>query len=200
MRFEHCDLSKGEEITGAVARATSAFGTADILVHAAAHQPAYPFEEMPFSGWRTTFAVNVDSFFHLAKAVLPAMKKQQWGRILSFTSTTFNEGTAEHLDYVASKAALIGATRVLAKEVGKFGITANTLSPGLTKTTMSASHVDEMVKLGHPNYFELYIQQQSLKRSLVPKDIVGPVIFLVSEEAAAISGQTLIVDGGKEHV
>ena len=199
LRAVGCDLRSSEDINRGVANAAAAFGPADILIHAAAHQPAYPFEQIPFEGWRKTFEVNVDSFYHLVRAVLPGMKARGWGRILSFTSITFNEGTPEHADYTASKAALIGASRVLAKEFGKFGITVNTLSAGLTKTAVAVRAVEEMVKLGHPNYFEMYIGQQSLKRNLVPQDHVGPVIFLVSDESAAISGQTLIVDGGKMH-
>jgi 3-oxoacyl-[acyl-carrier protein] reductase len=198
-RFEKCDLGDGDEIRAVVARTERLVGGADILVHCAAHQPRRPFEEISVAQWRTTLSVNLDGLFHLAQAVVPSMKKSGWGRIVSFTSSTFNEGTPEHLDYVSSKAGIIGATRVLAKELGKHGITVNALSPGLVKTTTSAKAVEEMLAMGYPNYFEMYITQQSLKRSLVPQDMVGPLIFLLSDESSAISGQTLIVDGGKEH-
>jgi NAD(P)-dependent dehydrogenase (short-subunit alcohol dehydrogenase family) len=127
------------------------------------------------------------------------MKKNGWGRIVAFASTQVNEGTPEHVDYVASKAGIIGASRVLAKELGRYGITVNTLSPGLTKTEASSRSNDRMMALGHPNYFDMGIARQSLKRTLVPQDLVGPLLFLVSDEAAAISGQTMIVDGGGVH-
>jgi NAD(P)-dependent dehydrogenase (short-subunit alcohol dehydrogenase family) len=198
-RFEKCDLSDGDEIRASVARAERSAGGIDMLVHCAAHQPRRPFEEIPVAQWRRTLSVNLDALFHLAQAVVPNMKKRAWGRIVSFTSTTFNEGTPEHLDYVSSKAGIIGATRVLAKELGKHGITVNAISPGLVKTQTAAKAVDEMVAMGYPNYFDMYVTQQSLKRNLVPQDMVGPLIFLLSDEAAAISGQTLLVDGGKEH-
>jgi 3-oxoacyl-[acyl-carrier protein] reductase len=198
-RFEKCDLGNGDEIRACVVKAERGAGGIDMLVHCAAHQPRRPFEEIPVDQWRRTLSVNLDALFHLAQAVVPNMKKKGWGRIVSFTSTTFNEGTPEHLDYVSSKAGLIGATRVLAKELGKHGITVNAISPGLVKTQTAAKAVDEMVAMGYPNYFEMYITQQSLKRSLVPQDMVGPLIFLLCDEAAAVSGQTLLVDGGKEH-
>ncbi|MFI9538083.1 SDR family NAD(P)-dependent oxidoreductase [Nocardia fusca] len=197
--FEKCDLEKADDIKRALGAAVEKFGPIDILIHAAAHQPMLLFEDLEFPAWRRTFAVNVDSFFHLVKGVLPFMKEKGWGRIVSFTSGTFDEGAPAHINYVASKAALIGATRVLAKEVGQYGITVNTLSPGLTKTATSSYHVEEMMKLGHPNYFDLHIAQQSLKRSLTPKDHVGPTLFLVSDMSAAISGQNLHVDGGKNY-
>jgi 3-oxoacyl-[acyl-carrier protein] reductase len=199
LKFEKCDLGNGDEIRAAVQTAERASGGTDILVHCAAHQPRRPFEEIPASQWRRTLSVNLDALFHLAQAVAPNMKKKGWGRIVSLTSSTFNEGTPEHLDYVSSKAGIIGATRVLAKELGKHGITVNAMSPGLVKTATAAKAVEEMIKLGYPNYFDLYIAQQSLKRSLVPEDMVGPLVFLLSDESAAVSGQTLIVDGGKEH-
>jgi NAD(P)-dependent dehydrogenase (short-subunit alcohol dehydrogenase family) len=200
VRFDQCDLSNGEAIRDVVARIEKEMGACDVLVHCAAHQPRRPFEQIPFDDWRMTLSVNLDALFHLCQAVLPGMRAKGWGRIVSFTSTTFNEGTPEHTDYVASKAALIGATRVLAKELGRHGITVNALSPGLVKTATAARAVDEMVAMGYPNFFDAYIGQQSLKRNLVPQDLVGPLLFLISDEAAAISGQTLLVDGGKEHM
>lgn len=199
VRFEQCDLGNGDHIREVVAKSERAVGGCDILVHCAAHQPRRPFEQIPFAEWRTTLSVNLDALFHLTQAVLPHMKKKGWGRIVSFASTTFNEGTPEHSDYVSSKAGIIGATRVLAKELGKYGITVNALSPGLVKTTTSAKAVEEMLALGYPNYFDMYVAQQSVKRTLVPQDMVGPLIFLLSDESSAVSGQTLIVDGGKEH-
>jgi 3-oxoacyl-[acyl-carrier protein] reductase len=197
--YEKCDLSNGDEIRAVVAKTERRLGGTDVLVHCAAHQPRRPFEQIPFSDWRTTVSVNLDALFHLTQAILPSMKAKGWGRIVSFASTTFNEGTPEHTDYVASKAAIIGATRVLAKELGKFGITVNALSPGLVKTTTSAKAVEEMLALGYPNYFDMYVTQQSVKRTLVPQDMVGPLMFFLSDESAAVSGQTLLVDGGKEH-
>jgi NAD(P)-dependent dehydrogenase (short-subunit alcohol dehydrogenase family) len=149
-RFEKCDLSDGDEIRAVVAKTERLVGGTDILVHCAAHQPRRPFEEISVAQWRTTLSVNLDGLFHLAQAVVPSMKKSGWGRIVSFTSSIFNEGTPKHLDYVSSKAGIIGATRVLAKELGKHGITVNALSPGLVKTTTSAKAVEEMLAMGYP--------------------------------------------------
>jgi 3-oxoacyl-[acyl-carrier protein] reductase/(S)-1-phenylethanol dehydrogenase len=199
IRFERCDLTNGDDIRHVVAKLDEAIGGCDILVHCAAYIRTLPFEELPFAEWRRMMGVNLDAFYHLSQATIPNMKKKGWGRIVSFTSTQVNEGTPEHVDYVASKAGLIGASRVLAKEIGRYGITVNTLSPGLTKTEASSRSNEQMIALGHPDYFDMAIARQSLKRTLVPQDLVGPLLFLVSDEAAAISGQTLIVDGGGVH-
>lgn len=195
--FFRCDMTDRQAIDAAVKSAAEAFGDPAILIHAAAYQPVGPFEDMDFDRWRRAFTVNVDAFYHLIKATLPYMKKAGWGRILSFTSTTFNEGTPEHCDYVASKGALIGASRVLARELGKYGITVNTYTLGLTRTAQTEYHVREMVAYGHPDYFQMSIDQASIKRTLMPQDHVGPIAFLLSEDAGMISGQTLIVDGGR---
>lgn len=197
IRVFKCDLTDCQAIDDAVKSAADVFGDPSILIHAAAYQPMGPFEEMGFDRWRRSFAVNVDAFYHLVKATLPFMKAKGWGRILSFTSTTVNEGTPEHCDYVASKAALIGASRVLARELGQYGVTVNAYTLGLTRTALSEYHVREMIALGHPDYFRMSIDQSSIKRNLVPEDHVGPIAFLLSEEAGMISGQTLIVDGGR---
>jgi 3-oxoacyl-[acyl-carrier protein] reductase/(S)-1-phenylethanol dehydrogenase len=199
IRFEHCDLTKGDDIRHVVAKLDEEIGGCDILVHCAAYIRTLPFEDLPFLEWRKMMSVNLDALYHLSQATIPNMKEKSRGRIVAFTSTQVNEGTPEHVDYVASKAGLIGASRVLAKELGRYGITVNTLSPGLTKTEASSRSADRMIALGHPNYFDMAIARQSLKRTLVPQDIVGPLLFLVSDEAAAISGQTLIVDGGGVH-
>jgi NAD(P)-dependent dehydrogenase (short-subunit alcohol dehydrogenase family) len=196
-RLFKCDLADGEAIVRAVKDATKAFGEPTILIHAAAYQPVGPFEELPFDRWRKTFAVGVDAFYHLVKAVLPFMKAKGWGRIVTLTSTTVNEGMFNHCDYVASKAALIGASRVLAREFGQYGITVNCHSLGLTRTPQSTYHVEKLIAAGHPNYFQLDMEQSSIKRVLEPQDHVGPILFLLSDEASMISGQTLIVDGGR---
>src|SRR3546814_5444479 len=95
-RLFKCDLADGEAIAQAVKDATDAIGEPTILIHAAAYQPVGPFEELPFDRWRRSFSINVDSFYHLTKAMLPFMKAKGWGRIVTLTSTTVNEGVPNH--------------------------------------------------------------------------------------------------------
>lgn len=184
-----CDLSSGDDVARLRAEAESAFGGCDILIHNAGIYPATLFEDMTFEEWRRVLAINLDSVFHLVKAVLPSMKARGWGRIISLSSTTFHSGIAYNSHYTASKAGLIGFSRGLASEVGQYGITVNTVAPGLTRTDTTANGPQAQ-------WFDMLAGQQAIKRTETPADLVGPIAFLASDDAAFVTGQTLVVDGG----
>jgi NAD(P)-dependent dehydrogenase (short-subunit alcohol dehydrogenase family) len=184
-----CDMSQGDSIATMGAEVDKVFGGADILVHNAGIYPPILFEEMTFESWKKVLTVNLDSVFHLTKAVLPQMKAKGWGRIISMASTTFHSGIAFNSHYTASKAGLIGFSRGLATEIGTYGITVNCIAPGLVKTETTASGP-------HAEWFDMLAQQQAIKRTETPADLVGPMAFLASDDAAFITGQTLLVDGG----
>lgn len=195
-----CDLADADAIAAMTRQSEERFGPCDILVHCAAFQPHAPFEEIEFDRWRKTQSINVDSLFHLGKALLPAMKAKGWGRIISLTSTTFYDATPHHGEYVTSKAALIGFSRILAKEYGPHGITVNCLAPGLVRTINSADAVRLLLEAGLPDFYEVIRGQQCLPRTLEPSDMVGPMLFLASDMAKAVTGQSLLADGGWQHV
>jgi NAD(P)-dependent dehydrogenase (short-subunit alcohol dehydrogenase family) len=184
-----CDQTSEADIARLQGVVADEFGGCDILVHNAGIYPTEPFEGMTFAEWRRVLTINLDSVFHLVKAVLPNMKAKGWGRIISMSSTTFHAGLAGSTHYTASKAALIGFSRALASELGQYGITVNTIAPGLVKTATTD---------GGPQHqwFEALAQQQAIKRTEVPEDLVGPLAFLASDDAAFVTGQTLLVDGG----
>ncbi|NTI24433.1 SDR family oxidoreductase [Rhizobium rhizogenes] len=184
-----CDMSSGDSIVAMGAEVDKTFGGADILVHNAGIYPATLFEEMSFEEWKRVLTINLDSVFHLTKAVLPKMKDKGWGRIISVSSTTFHSGIAYNSHYTASKAGLIGFSRGLATEIGVYGITVNCIAPGLVKTETTAAGP-------HAQWFDALAQQQAIKRTETPEDLVGPMAFLASDDAAFITGQTLLVDGG----
>jgi len=184
-----CDQTSAADVERLRATVADRFGGCDILVHNAGIYPATLFDDMSFEEWRRVLNVNLDSIFHLAKAVLPRMKAQQWGRIVAISSTTFHSGIAYNSHYSASKAGLIGFCRSLASEVGQFGITVNTIAPGLVKTATTAAGPQSA-------WFDQLAQQQAIKRTELPDDLVGPLAFLVSDDAAFMTGQTLLVDGG----
>ncbi|NTZ64085.1 SDR family NAD(P)-dependent oxidoreductase [Agrobacterium tumefaciens] len=184
-----CDMSQGASIASMGAEVDRAFGGADILVHNAGIYPPFLFEEMTFENWKKVLTINLDSIFHLTKAVLPQMKSKGWGRIISIASTTFHSGIAYNTHYSASKAGLIGFSRSLATEIGAYGITVNCIAPGLVKTETTAAGPQAQ-------WFDALAQQQAIKRTETPSDLVGPMAFLASDDAAFITGQTLLVDGG----
>lgn len=186
-----CDLSNETQIHAALGAVVAHFKKDPlILVHAAAALFLKPFAETTTEEWRLTQKVNQESAFHLMQGLLPMMQKQQWGRVVLVTSSTFFIGGTSMTHYVTSKGALIGFAHGLAPEVGVHGITVNCLAPGLTKTAKVASSMTD-------EFFAAMASAQSIKRTGRPEDQAGMVSFLVSEDASFITGQTLVVDGGQ---
>jgi NAD(P)-dependent dehydrogenase (short-subunit alcohol dehydrogenase family) len=186
-----CDVSSAEDVAALAAATRERFGTVDVLVHNAGIYPVQEFDGMTFEMWRQVQAVNLDSMFHVCHEFLPAMRQQGWGRVICIASTTFHAGTPGMSHYVASKGGLIGFLRSLAAEVGDEGVTVNALAPSLvrSKGTLEGPH-QEM------GLFEFVAGGQAIKRTQEPSDLVGALSFLASDDAAFVTGQTLVVDGG----
>ena len=188
------DVSKEDEVTRAFAEGLSCTGRVDILVNNAAifEMSVVPFETIGVEAWTRTMNVNLLGTYLFCRAVVPQMRKQGGGgRIINLASGTALKGVPGKLHYVASKAALIGFTRALARELGKDNITVNVLAPGLTLS-------DGVIQRGGQDEQRLAAQRRSraLQRDEKPEDLVGAVSFLASDDAAFMTGQTLAVDGG----
>jgi NAD(P)-dependent dehydrogenase (short-subunit alcohol dehydrogenase family) len=175
----------------ALAEQVAALGGADILVHNAGIYPMGPVQGIDFEEWRRVFAVNLDSLFLLSQAFLPHMREQGWGRIVGVSSAMFHLGAPGSLHYVASKGGVIGFVRALATEVGPDGVTVNAIAPGLIRSPGTSTGLHDELGL-----FEMVIEHQAIKRTGMPEDLTGAMSFLVSDDAAYITGQTLVVDGG----
>lgn len=186
-----CDVSSPEEVAAMTRAAEGTFGAVDILVHNAGIYPVAMFGEYSFEDWRKVLSVNLDSAFLLCHELLPGMRSRGWGRVVCISSTTFHAGSAGMSHYVASKGGIIGFIRALAAEVGEEGVTVNAVAPSLvrSKGTTEGPH-DEL------GLFDMVAGAQSIKRTQQPSDLVGTVSFLVSDDAAFLTGQTLVVDGG----
>ena len=185
-----CDISRPEQVASFVEQVRERFGPPQILVHSAAVQFVRPFDELSLEDWRRTQAVNQESMFHLLQAVLPGMKRAEWGRIIVIASSTFFVGAPAMTHYVTSKGALIGLVHGLAGEVGPFGITVNAVAPGLTRTRKAVADLPEEL-------FRQVAALQCIKRNGTPEDQAGIVSFLASEDAGFITGQTILADGGQ---
>jgi 3-oxoacyl-[acyl-carrier protein] reductase/(S)-1-phenylethanol dehydrogenase len=183
------DISQPADVAKFQAGAEEKFGHADILINCAGIYPLKAFDDITYEDWKRIFAINVDSQFLMAKAFVPGMKAQNWGRIVNLTSAVFWLNIPNFVHYVSTKAANIGFTRALASELGQFGITVNAIAPSLVRTaTSEASALSQM--------YDVVADSQAIKRLQVPADITGAALFLASEDAAFITGQTLPVDGG----
>lgn len=171
-----------------------AFGRIDILVNNAAifstiPMSRSPFDEISIEEWDAMMAVNVKGAWLASRAVTPTMKTQNSGKIINISSGTALKGSASRIHYVTSKAAILGFTKTLAREVGPFGINVNCVAPG---NTLSEANPDETVKAFRASG----ANDRALKRTESPEDLVGAVAFFASSDSDFITGQTLVVDGG----
>ena len=169
------------------------FGKVDVLVNNAAYFSALkrrPFFEIGVEEWDKVIAVNLRGVWLCARAVFPHMKRQGKGKIVYISSGTFFNGSQGMAHYVASKGGVIGLTRVLSKELGQYNITANALAPGYTVTEGTLSMDDDQ-------YRARAIEARSLKRNEVPSDLLGAMMFLCSADSDFMTGQTIVVDGGR---
>jgi len=182
------DVSLEEDTLRMAQETIQAFGRIDILISNAALSPEQPLDEITFADWRKVLSVDLDSVFLCAKAVIPQMKKQKSGRIINIASSTVFMSFPNLTHYITAKAGVIGMTRALATELGDYGILVNAISPGLTQTERTVTVPDEI--------WAMQVAMQSVKRREVPEDLVGTAVFLASDEAAFITGQTLSVCGG----
>lgn len=165
-------------------------GGFDVLINNAAIYPSKPFLDYREAELLGVHVVNTHAPLILAQHLVPHMQKNGWGRIINISSITFYGGWGELLPYVASKGALVGSTRALARELGQYGITVNCVSPGAFPTAAETIHPDP------EGYNARVIERQSIKHRGNALDIANALRFFASEQSGFVTGQTLAVDGG----
>jgi NAD(P)-dependent dehydrogenase (short-subunit alcohol dehydrogenase family) len=189
------DVTQEADCENMVAQAVAAYGKLDILVANAGlwvHLERQSALEIDIETWQKVMAVNVQGVWLSAKAAIPAMRKNEYGKIVTITSTRAMKGGSAMLHYDASKGAVIAMTRSLAREWGDSGIRANAIAPGATDTEISQSLADESQKQRRV----ASAQARAIKRAEEPDDLVGACLFLSSPDSDFMSGQTVVVDGG----
>jgi 3-oxoacyl-[acyl-carrier protein] reductase len=169
--------------------AIARFGRIDVLINNAGGYPRQPFLEMTEEQWDTMQDINLKSVFHCTKLVMPHMVRQRAGVVVNISSVTFFTGFADLSHYIASKGAIIGFTRALAREMGEHNVRINCITPGAVETEGERKLMSKQQSDG-------FLQRQSLKRRIVPLDIARVCLFLSTELSDAMTGQTLNVDGG----
>ena len=190
------DIGSRESVDAMVAAVIEPFGKIDVLVNNAgifATLKKRPFDQIPLEEWNQVMNVNITGVFNAVCAVAPHMRQAGWGRIVNIASNSPRLGVPNYLHYIASKAAVIGMSASLARELGPQGINGNCIRPGGV-----ATEVDREV---NPT---LERRQQMLSQQCIPKgqvatDLVGLVMFLSSNAASFITGQTIACDGGLTH-
>lgn len=172
--------------------AISAFGRIDGLVNNAGFFKAATFGsfmDIPAEEWDLCFQVNVRGVWQCCKAVYPNMKQNAHGRIINISSNTPYKGIPNFLHYVSSKMAIVGLSRSLAREVGPYGITVNTLCPDLIPD-------DDITQQQGTGPNERTVSERCIARTQVPEDMIGAASFLLSDQSGFITGQSLLVNGG----
>ncbi len=186
-----CDLRNPDEISGAIASVIERFGRIDILVNNAGVAPGGTVEELPVEVWDANMEINARGTYLMCQAVIPTMKAQKSGRIINAASFAAIVPSLGGSAYAASKAAVHYFTRVLAGELGPYGVTANCYAPGMIPTGINhfADRPDDQK--------EALLDSLTLRRWGDPKDIAHLVCFLASDLAGYITGTMIDVSGGK---
>ncbi|MCA3447649.1 MAG: SDR family oxidoreductase [Rhodobacter sp.] len=180
-----------EDLPLAEARVAAA-GPFDILINNAALIINKPFEAVSVEEYETQMRVNSASAFALARACAPGMKAKGWGRIVNLTSLTLNGQWDGFVPYVASKGALLGLTKGLARELGPHGITVNAIAPGAVVSEAERSVFADRLE----DYNRFILERQCIKARIQPHDVASLALFLASDAAGMISGQNIGIDGG----
>ena len=198
--FNGADLSKGLEVDALIESATAQLGRVDILVNNAGIQFTAPVEEFPTERWEAVLAINLSACFYATRAVLPQMRRRNWGRIVNIASAHGLVASVQKSAYVASKHAVLGLTKVVALETARTGVTCNAICPGWVKTPLVEKQIADRAAREEISIeqatTELLAEKQPSHQFATPEQIGALTAFLCSQAASEIRGAALPVDGG----
>ena len=194
------DVTSEPDVADLVGETVKRFGTVHILVNnAGIAGPTAPCEDVKLAEWEETMAVNLRGPFLCARAVLPIMKAERWGRIINICSISGKRPLPRRTPYTTTKLGLIGFTRTLAAEVGAFDITVNAISPGATKGPRIDTVIKNLARAEGKPEEEIaarFVRDAALGRFVEPTDVAGLVVFLTSDAARNMTGQDFNVSAG----
>ena len=186
--FQKVDVTSQDSVDNAIGEIIEKYGKIEILINNAGIIRDRSFLKMTEEEWDSVINVNLKSLFIVTKSIVPHMKENGYGRIVSASSINGSAGAFGQTNYCATKAGISGFTRALCKEVGKNGITVNAVAPGFVKSVMSDSMPEEIIKAG--------VKMIPVGRIGTPEDMGHAYLFLASKEAGFVSGITLHANGG----
>lgn len=200
VHYCQADLAQEAEVAGLVAAAAARMSGLDILVNNAVVRHFAPIDQFPVARWNEALAVNLSAAFHTIRLALPLMRKAGWGRIVNMSSVYGSVGIAERVDYVTTKTALLGLTRVVALETVGEDITCNAVCPGSVLTPYSDNRVNEMMRSRGIDRVtaerEFLARRQPSGRFVDAANVAALIVFLCGPAGRDITGSTLPMDAG----
>ena len=197
--YHPADVGKPAEVEAMMGAALKRFGAIDILLNNAVTRHYAPVEAFPVDKWDRALAVNLSAAFHTIRLALPAMKARNWGRIINMASIHATKVVKDRIDYMTTKAAIVGMTRAVALECAATGVTCNAISPGWVLTPHAegqiARQMAEKKQTREEAVTELVGARQPSRRPIMPAEVAALAVFLCSDAAANICGAALPIDG-----
>lgn len=193
-QFFAADISDSDQTLEVAKECMRLFGKIDVLVNNAALYASLPvarYDQIDPDLFDRVMSINVGGTWRMIRAIGPHMERAGTGKIVNITSGTVYKGLPGMSHYIASKGAITAMTRALSRELGTYGVCVNSLAPGLT---LSSSILQNEEHLAHAR--ERVIASRAIKRDGLPKDLLGALIFLCSDDSNFVTGQTIAVDGG----
>jgi 3-hydroxybutyrate dehydrogenase len=198
--YDGADMSKPAEIEAMMKRCADELGGPDILVNNAGIQHVSPIEDFPAEKWDAIIAINLSSAFHTTRLAVPRMKAKRWGRIINTASAHSLVASPNKSAYVAAKHGIAGFTKTVALETAQAGITVNCISPGYVWTPLVERQIPDTMRtrgLTREQVInDVLLAAQPTKRFVTPEQVAALALFLCREEASAITGANLSMDGG----
>lgn len=199
--YRRADMADGDACRDLIAWAGKEFGAVDILVNNAGIQHVAPVETFPVDEWNRIIAINLNSNFHTTAAALPMMRKRGWGRIVNIASAHGLRASVNKSAYVAAKHGVVGLTKTVALETAGQGITCNAVCPGFVLTPLVEVQVQDRMK-EHPGLDrdtvvrDIILAKQPSKQFAQISEIAAAAMYLISDDAASVTGTTISIDGG----